>query len=746
MRNIKKPSYIESVSIGRLYLKILLVVCVIFGLRLAQLMLFKTSNGQDLTKLVTQLYNREDVITARRGNIYDVSGDIVATDVKTYSLYAVLTDEYKGVAKVEDKVTTAKKLAKHLKLSESDVLGFLNKSNVNQVSFGNAGTNLSFDTKEAIVAEQLPGIYFNEKISRHYPKGYFSNNIIGLAQDVREDTSVEIDTNPLRGVTGLELVYNAQLTGIDGIVQYEKDVHGLPIAGSQNVIEQVQHGHNIYTTIDSRLNDYLETIVQDAFETYKPKALNVMVVRPKTGDVVAVTQRPTFNVSAQLYPENGWVNQLVENAFEPGSTMKALLLAAVVNEGIYSPMDLYRSGSVEVGNITIHDWNVSGWGTITYLDGLAQSSNVAFVNLVSQLGYDKWKNYLDAFGFGKSTQSGFANESAGVNNYSTEEVKASTAFGQGISVTNLQMVQAFTAIANEGKMQKLRFVDRIENATTGNVTYQPVESINTPLTPAAAKQTLDYLKQAVYRDSSTAVSYRLDNTEIALKTGTAQIYDEARKKYLLDEGNYIYSMVGYLPAQDPEYLVYITMEHSSAAALPVIFKQFANFALTYINKNKTASDEVSTQTKPVEQVTVPDAVNASVKVTKDAFEKLGFKDLYFFGTQDTVIKQMPVDNTVYRTDEKMMFYTGGAIVMPNMVGWTYQDVQRFGQLTGLTIKLNGQGYVTQQSIPTGQVIDNPSNQIELTITLQAKQTETVTKKETTTTTSEQSSSTTSTTR
>lgn len=731
MRNIKKPSYVNSVSVGQFYFKILLVVCVIFMMRFAQLMLFKTSNGQDLTKLVHQLYNREEVITARRGNIYDVSGDIIATDVKTYSVYAVLTDQYQGVAKVDNKVDTARKLAKHLGLSESDILTFLNQTGVNQVSLGNAGANLSYDVKEAILAEQLPGIYFNEKISRNYPKGYFSNNIIGLAQDTREDTSVEIDTNPLRGVMGLELVFNAQLTGIDGVVQYEKDVRGIPIAGTENIIEQVQHGHNIYTTLDSRLNDYVETIIQDAYEIYKPKTLNMMVVRPKTGDVVAVSQRPTFNVAAQQYPEDGWINQLVETAFEPGSTMKALLLAAAVNEGIYSPMDLYRSGSVEVGSITINDWNVSGWGTITYLDGLAQSSNVAFVNLVSQIGYDKWKMYLDAFGFGKSTQSGFANESIGMNNYTSEEVKATTSFGQGISVTNLQMVQAFTAIANGGKMQKLRFVDRVENTSTGNVTYQPIESIDTPLKPESAKQTLEYLKQAVYRTNSTATAYHLNNVDIAIKTGTAQIFDEAQNKYLLDEGNYIYSMVAYLPADNPEYLIYMTMEHTSSTALSAIFKQFANFGLTYINKTPTGKDESAAMRTPKStMVTVPDAVNASVSLTRESFTQLGFTQLYFFGTGETVIKQTPVDNVSYSTDEKMMFYTGGPIVMPNMAGWSYQDVQRFSVLTGLKIKYNGQGYVTQQSVPAQTIIESVDTQSEITITFVAQQTESMTKKET----------------
>lgn len=737
MRKVNKLSYSNSLLVGNLYFKIILIVSIIFVLRLTQLMLFKTANGQDLTKLVNQLYQREEINTAKRGNIYDVSGDIIATDVKTYSVYAVLTDNYPGIAKVEDKELVAKKLAQHLKMSEQDVLTFLNTKDVNQISFGNSGSNLSYDIKEAIQNEKLAGIYFEEKITRNYPKGYFSSNVIGLARDTREGAD-ESYTNHLKGVMGIELMYNAQLTGIDGIVQYEKDARGIAIAGTQKVIEPVQHGNNIYTTIDSRLNDYLETLVDEAYKTYKPKTINVMVVRPKSGDVVAVTQRPTFNAQTQTYPEDGWVNQIVENAFEPGSTMKILLLAAAVNEGIFSPMDLYRSGSIKVGGITINDWNTVGWGTISYLDGLAQSSNVAFVNLASQIGYDKWKSYLDAFGFGKSTQSGFANESKGMNNFSSEEVKATTSFGQGISVTNLQMVQAFTALANEGKIQKLRFVDRVENPNTGNTVYTAVQNVGIPITPQAAKQTLEYIKQGVYRPGSTVSMYRVEGIEMAAKTGTAQIYDQVQKKYLLDEGNYIYSLVSYLPADDPQYLIYMTMEHNSAIALQPIFKNFANFALTYINKNKTVKfDETSAfQDDQVRIEVIPDALNASVALTRESFIQLGFKNLSFYGTGQTVVKQMPLNNQRYRTDDKMMFYTGGSVVMPNMLGWSYQDVMRFAELFGVSIQSNGQGYVIHQSIPAQTIIEDVTSLSQLNITLSAQQTQTMTKKETTTKSSE----------
>lgn len=307
------------------------------------------------------------------------------------------------------------------------------------------------------------------------------------------------------------------------------------------------------------------------------------------------------------------------------------------------------------------------------------------------------------------------------------------------------MVQAFTALANGGKMQKLRFVDRIENVNTGNVSYLPVQSIDTPLSSQSAKQTLDYLKQAAYRPSSTSTPYHISGVDVAIKTGTAQIYDEVQQKYLLDEGNYIYSIVGYLPANDPEFLIYMTMEHTDFMALPIIFKQFSNFALTYINKNTTIKTDEASKKNDIVMATIPDAVNASVLVTKSAFEQLGFTQLYFFGTGDTVVKQMPLDNQSYATNEKMMFYTGGDITMPNMVGWNYQEVQRFALLSGIPIKTVGQGFVTKQSLPTNTRIDVTQNNEELTVTFETQQTETLTTISTTRS-STQSTSTTMTTR
>lgn len=724
MRQIKNLSKKESNKIISAFIIILVILFVVFIFRFTEVMIFKTANGQDLTKLVTQLYNRDEVVAAKRGNIYDVSGEIIATDVKTYSLYAVIKDSYPGVKYVNDKSKLASMLAKHINMDENKILDLLNQSDVYQTSFGNAGTNLNYATKEAIEADlkemKLEGVYFSEKIARAYPKGYFSNNLIGLAQDTREDTSVSTKSNPINGIMGIEYAYNAQLKGIDGLVNYDKDAYGYSIPGTQKIIEQVKDGNNIYTTLDAKLNDYLEPLMSNVYDKYKPQSMTAMVVRAKTGSIVATSQRPTYNQSKQSYPENGWLNLAVEKSFEPGSTLKVITLAAAVNEGVFSPMALHKSGSIQVFDKTISDWNKTGWGTITQLEGFSVSSNVVMVDLVSKIGYDKWKSYLDAFGFGQSTQSGLPNESAGLNTYNNEVTKANTAFGQGIGVTSYQMMQALTAIAGDGTITKLRYIDRIENVETGEITYTPIETKNSPITPTTAKAVRTYMEEVVYGKRGTGAIYKIDDFKLAAKTGTAEVVDDKTGQYLKG-GQNLFSVSAIFPSESPEYIVYITVDrptvNSSSGHMDEILVPFAKYAMQYIKKADESSEIVEKE--------LPNVTGVNVSLAKQQLETAGFSNVIILGNGTTVISQLPVANSKYLSTANIILNTGGTIKMPNIIGWSKQDVLKLQQLVDITINFNGNGFVTTQSIPENTTINKG---MQLTVQLSSKDINTITTK------------------
>lgn len=731
MRLIKKLEKKESNKVVSTYIMITVILFVIFLSRFAQVMLFKNVNGEDLTQLVVQLYNRDEVVAAPRGTIYDVSGEIIATDVKTYSVYAVIKDSYPGVKYVKDKSQVATMLSRHISMETQQILELLNQTDVNQTSFGNAGTNLNYAVKEAIEKDlsdfKIEGIYFTEKIARSYPKGYFSNNLIGLAQDTREDTSVPTNSNPLNGIMGIEYAMNTQLKGIDGLVNYDKDAYGFAIPGTQKVIEQVKSGNNIYTTIDSQLNEYLEQLMSTVYEKYQPQALTAMVVRPKTGSVVATSQRPTYNPKTQTYPENAWINQVVERAFEPGSTLKVFTLAAAINEGVFSPLELFKSGSIKVFDRTIKDWNEIGWGNIPQKDGFALSSNVLVVELIAKIGYDKWKSYLDAFGFAQSTQSGLPNEATGLNSYNNEVVKVNTAFGQGISITSFQMMQALTSIATDGTITKLRYIDRIENSETKEVTYTPVEKLSTPISQTTAQAVRKYMEEVVYNPRGTGTQYKIDNFKLALKTGTAEIIDDKTGLYLTGKQN-LFSVTGIFPSENPEYIVYLTMdrpkERGTSSHLEEIMVPFAKYAMKYLEKNDESS--------PVSNIVLPDAVGADIEKARNELKQLGFSDVVVLGDGEKVIKQTPVDNLSYSSDSKIILYTGGNVIMPNIINWSKQDVLKLQELVGLHIEFVDNGFAVSQNIPERTQITENSR---LVVQLKFKNTVTATTTESTTTVS-----------
>ena len=337
------------------------------------------------------------------------------------------------------------------------------------------------------------------------------------------------------------------------------------ITDTEKVTKQPKDGMNLTLTIDKRLQTYLESLVSQADKNYQPVQMTAMLVDPKTGNIIAATQRPTYNSTTKEGINVQWNNLLMDQAFEPGSTMKVLALAAAINEGVFDPNEKYKSGSVKIYTDLVRDYNKVGWGTITYLEGLAHSSNVAFVHIIQKIGVEKWKQYLEAFGFGKSTNSGFVNEVSGSNPFNSYLQQLSTGFGQGITVTPYQMMQAFTAIANGGQMQKLRLVDHLTDPDTGKETPNPTTALGKVISPETAKKTLQFLYEATRMKNGTNYDFNIDGEAVAAKTGTAEFINPETGKYYSNGNNYIFSVVGFAPYDDPKYILYITVKQPRVA-------------------------------------------------------------------------------------------------------------------------------------------------------------------------------------
>lgn len=574
----------------RCLMAIAIFLFLIFSFRFFKIMVIGQVHGVSLRGEVDSKLAHTKILPAKRGTIYDAGGNKIAIDATNYSLYAILTDQWNQDHQdyVQDIPYTAQVLSKYIDLSQKEIEKILSQKGVFQVEFGAEGKNISVETKEKIESEQLPGIKFSENLSRYYPNGIFASHLIGYTE-VEPEEFYGLKVDQLVGKMGIESAYNATLTGVPGEVEMNVDGNGYVISGSEKVTKMPKNGNDLYLTLDKRLQTYLEFLVNQTTEKYQPEQLTAMLVEVQSGNILAATQRPTFNGTTKEGIATLWNNLLVDEAYEPGSTMKVLALAAAINEGVFDPNEMYDSGSVKIYQDLIRDYNRVGWGRITYLEGLAHSSNVAFVYVIQKIGVEKWKKYLDAFGFGYSTASGFPNEVSGLNSFNSYLQQLSTGFGQGISVTVYQMVQAFTAIANNGEMKKLRLVDHEINATTGNQLQFEEVSLGQVITPEAAQKTLAYLRQATTLKGGTATEFDIQGEEVAAKTGTAELINPETGRYYSYGSNYIYSVVGFAPASQPKYILYITLKQprnnpygaGGSSLIKEIFNPLMKRALNY---------------------------------------------------------------------------------------------------------------------------------------------------------------------
>lgn len=507
--------------------------------RFTQISLFKTSNGQDLTAYHETGTKRSSITEARRGSIFDQQGNPIAMDTTSYSLFAVLRSDWGDTNLVKDPDVTAKALAKHLGLDRDKILAQLTQNNVYQVEFGNAGQHLSSETKKAIEAENLPGLVFVSETTRKYVNDVYASHLIGYATAAAKEEDQPLSAQVLDGKLGLEASYNVSLSGQDS---------------NQSSSRQLI-GKDLHLTLDSRLQNKLEELMTQYQTTYQPEALQAYLVEAKTGKLVAASQRPSFNLNTREGIEAEWKNLMVEEAYEPGSTIKILTMSVAYDRQLYKPGELYQSGSIQVYDQVVKDYNKVGWGQISFEEGLARSSNVAMVNLVNRMGDQEWVKKLGDFGFGKGTDFGLENETTGNFQFDNPVSRIMSGFGQGFSATPIQLLQAYSSIGNQGQMLKVQVVQGLDSAGE----FQ-ARVLGKPISKEAANHVLQLMVDTVEKPYGTAVSFRNPYVKVAAKTGTAEIADPNGSGYLTGANDNYHSVVTFFPADNPKYMLYMAMK------------------------------------------------------------------------------------------------------------------------------------------------------------------------------------------
>lgn len=673
----------------------------ILAVRYSYLMISGHSAGEDLTYRASEKYLRQSVAEPERGKIYDRNGKVLAEDTDSYKLVAILDKKMsEGSDKpkhVKDKEKTAKALSKIIDMDEKDILSKLKTKKAFQVEFGQKGKDLTYKQKTQIEKLKLPGLTFETEKKRFYPNGNFASHLIGLADKDQE-------TNQLKGVAGAEKVFDSYLSGKKGENSYKQDIWGMLVPNSENSIK-AKNGDDVHLTLDSNIQVFVENALNEMDDRYKPKDLFAVVMDAKSGEILGYSQRPTFNPDTKKDFGKKWANDLYQNTYEPGSTFKTYGLAAAIEEGKFEPKKKFKSGHREIDGFKIYDWNDDGWGNIPMTTGFTYSANTLMMKLQDLVGEDKAKAYYEKFGFGKKTGGLFDSEAPGNIAFDNELQRKTSAFGQSTTVTPVQMLQAETAILNQGNMLEPYYVKSIQNKENNETIKKGDKKIvGNPISKDTAQKTMNELDKVVNSKESHATNYQIDGYRVAGKTGTAQVPDTKNGGYVNGANPYFVSFMGYAPAKDPEVVVYAGMSLAQKRDLEAYeygvsrgFNPIMENTLKYLDVEET---EGKTKDKSSE---VPDVVNMSIQKATDAIKGKKLEPIVI-GNGQKVKKQLPLKGKNVQDKERILLVTDGEMTMPDTQTWTKRDLLKLQEATGIDVETEGSGYVSEQSIEGNQTI------------------------------------------
>ena len=704
-RSLERKDYISRERTKIVFFLIFVFFFVwILILNIGQMMLIGTVRGHNLSELADKKYKIDSSLQPNRGKIFDRNGNILADNIESYKIVAVVSDKATeddtNPRHVIDADKTADELSKFIKLDKSKIKEILNKKGVYQVEFGIAGKDISVEDKKKIEELKLPGIEFIATTKRYYPNGSMLGNFLGFAQN-------SPDSDLITGRLGVEKTFDYYLRGTEGHITYAKDAWGKVVSNIPKVEIKPVDGADIYLTIDKNIQGFIDNTLKDIHDKYEPESAFAIAVSPKTGEILGLGQTPAFNPNTQENLSSAWSNIFYNSAYEPGSTMKTFTMSLMVENNIYKPEGYYKSGSYKVEDATIFDWNKTGWGTITQRHGFQQSSNTLMLTLLNELGTEKLKSGLENFGFGKSTNSLYGNEATGELVFNNKVSASTTVFGQGSTVTAMQMVQAETAILNDGKMLEPYFLQRVYDKTLDkDVNIGKKTVVGNPI----SKQTADIMKEELYGvvNGSWAQGgkrYAVDNYSTSGKTGTAEVVDPKTGTYYKSPYKVMHSFIGYAPSEDPQVILYVGIKlptkelgASNAYGASEIFKPIMENTLNYLNVKKS-NDNDTVKSYQMENVVGENLDSTILKLQQKT------KNIITIGSGNNIIDQYPSADNVIKQDERIfLLVSDNNIILPNFIGWSKIDVINYAKLAGLDIEIEGNGFAKQQSIPAQRFI------------------------------------------
>ena len=703
--------------------------------------------GVTLSEQAKKVHKQTVIVPAKRGTIYDRNGAVIAEDATTYNVYAIIDKKYKSatgkVLYVEE--SQFKKVAEifkqYLGMDEDYVIKQLSQKKLKQVSFGSNGNGITYSNmtaiREAMEAAKIEGVSFTTSPNRSYKNGVFASQFIGQAS-LQEDKD---GNKTLKGQSGMEKSLDRILAGQNGIITYDKDRNGNIVPGSDKISVKTEDGKDVYTTISAELQTYLETRMDVFQEQVKGKYVSATLVSAKTGEILATTQRPSYNSDTKqgldLKNLRTWNTILYQDQYEPGSTMKVMLLASAIDHGTFPAFnEVYYNNELQVKDATIRDWDINmGLSAGRYMNiaqGFAYSSNIGMTRLEQKMGNTVWMDYLTRFKFGLPTRFGMGDEAYGGlpgDNYVSQ---AQSAFGQGISVSQTQMLRAFSAIANSGQMLEPKFISAIYDRKSDTARKSKTEVVGKPVSESAAQQTRNYMI-TVGTDPEFGTLYsngpiiQVPGQNVAVKSGTAQIATD--QGYLQGENDYINSVVAMTPAEDPEFIMYVTVQQPEVTFSANSWEELVNPILEdavalknelHLTSEAPTLDDVTKETtyKIPSVETLSKELNLKQNLSPGAYSEELRRNLVqpiVLGTGKN-IRKMSVDvGSKVKANQQVLLLTEDFDTVPDMYGWTKKNADIFGEWTGIKIAYKGSGKkVTKQSVKMNTSL-NKTKKITLTL-------------------------------
>lgn len=522
---------------------VLLIVIIVFIIIIAKVFYIEVIDYKKLNKLANGLWSRNLPIEADRGKIYTVDGELLAGNVTTTSLVFIPNQ-------IKDKNLVAEEISKVLGVSKEDIEKHIYKKTMME-RVHPEGRRLSYEIADQINSFHFDGVYLLKESKREYIHNEMLSHVLGY---------VGIDN---QGLSGLELQYDDILTGEYGGVQYFSDAKGNNLDRNSVYVEP-EDGLDIYLTVNYELQSSIERELDNIVTKYNPEGAWTLAMDPNTGEILGMSSRPNFNPNNYKNYSTEVINRnmAIWASYEPGSTFKILTVSAAVNEGKVDLLKdtFYDGGSVNVDGARIKCWKAGGHGAQTFLEVVQNSCNPGFVELGRRLGKETLFDYINKFGYGKKTGIDLNGESSGIL-FNLDKVGpvelATTAFGQGVSVTAIQQVAAVSAAINGGTLYKPYIVKRITEHETGQIIkeIEPTkvrENIVTKETSEKVRMTLESVVSL-----GTGRNAYIDGYRVGGKTGTAQKVNNG----VYMHGNYIVSFIGFMPANDPKVVVYLAIDN-----------------------------------------------------------------------------------------------------------------------------------------------------------------------------------------